>query len=55
MGSLALACGLNWQCVCAVYIRLGVLGRLKLKKAYFLFSEGYGEQNVGSTKEFTIY
>ena len=42
------------MCLCSLNQALS-FGETKIKKAYLVFSEGYCDQNVGNTKEFTVY
>ena len=42
------------MCLCSLNQALS-FGETKIEKAYLLFSKGYGDKNVGNTKEFTVY
>ena len=44
------------MCLCSLKQALS-FGKSKIDKkhTFHLFSEGYGDQNVGNTKEFTVY
>ena len=44
------------MCLCSLNQALS-FGNTKIEKkhTFNLFSEGYGDQNVGNTKEFTVY
>lgn len=44
------------MCLCSLNQALS-FGKSKIDKkhTFNLFSEGYGDQNVGNTKEFTVY
>ena len=42
------------MCLCSLNQALS-FGETKIEKAYLLFSKGYGDKNVGNTREFTVY
>ena len=42
------------MCLCSLNQALS-FGETKIEKAYLLFSKGYGDTNVGNTREFTVY